>query len=91
MRFIFILVLFCLFVDLLLLFSWGAEIAQWQSDGLVIERSRVRVPAGAAGECSSPGSTFSANSYFSILSTSVLPQQRVRDPGHSDKTAGGRL
>ena len=26
--------------------------------GLVIERSRVRIPAGAAGEFSSPGSTF---------------------------------
>ena len=30
----------------------------------MIERSRVRVPAGAAGEFSSPGSAFSADSYF---------------------------
>ena len=39
-----------------------------------IERPRVRIPAGAAGEFSSPGSTFCANSYFGIRSTPVLPQ-----------------
>ena len=38
------------------------------------ERSRVRIPAGAAGEFSSPGSTFCADSYFGIRSTPVLPQ-----------------
>ena len=32
----------------------------------MIERSRVRIPAGAAGEFSSPGSTFCADSYFGI-------------------------
>ena len=42
--------------------------------GLVIERSRVRIPAGTAGEFSSPGSTFCADSYFGIRSTPVLPQ-----------------
>ena len=41
---------------------------------LVIERSRVRIPAGTAGEFSSPGSTFCADSYFGIRSTPVLPQ-----------------
>ena len=30
----------------------------------MIERSRVRIPAGTAGEFSSPGSTFCADSYF---------------------------
>ena len=44
------------------------------SAGLVIERSRVRIPAGTAGEFSSPGSTFCADSYFGIRSTPVLPQ-----------------
>ena len=44
------------------------------SAGLVIERSRVRIPAGAAGKFSSPGSTFCADSYFGICSTPVLPQ-----------------
>ena len=34
----------------------------------MIERSRVRIPAGAAGEFSSPGSTFCADSYFGIRS-----------------------
>ena len=36
----------------------GAGIAQWKSAGLVIERSRVRAPEGAAGEFSSPKTTF---------------------------------
>ena len=57
----------------------------------MIERSRVRISAGEAGEFSSPGSTFCADSYFSIRSTPVLPQQQVKDPGHSAKSAGGRL
>ena len=55
------------------------------------ERSRVRIPAGAAGEFSSPGSTFFADSYFGIRSTPVLPQEHVKDPGHSTKSAGDRL
>ena len=38
----------------------------------VIERSRVRIPAGAAGEFSSPGSTFCADSYLRF--SPVLPQ-----------------
>ena len=42
-----------------------------KSAGLVIKRSRVRVPAGAAGEFSSPGSTFCADSYFGIRVTAV--------------------
>ena len=45
-----------------------------RSAGLVIERSWVRIPARAAGEFSSPGSTFCADSYFGIRSTPVLPQ-----------------
>ena len=40
---------------------------------------------------SSPGSIFSADSYFGIHSTPVLPQQHVQDPGHSAKSEGGRL
>ena len=57
----------------------------------MIKRSRVRIPAGVAGEFSSPGSTFCADSYFSIRSTPVLPQKHIKDPGHSAKSAGGRL
>ena len=34
----------------------------------MIERSRVRIPAGAMGEFSSPGSAFCVDSYFSICS-----------------------
>ena len=40
----------------------------------MIERSRVRIPAGTAGEFSSAGSTFCADSYFGIRSAPVLPQ-----------------
>ena len=57
----------------------------------MIERSHVQIPAGVAREFSSPGSTFCADSYFGIRSTPVLPQQHVKDPGHSAKSAGGRL
>ena len=61
------------------------------SDSIVIERSRVRVPSEASGEFSSPGSSFCADSYFGIRSTRVLPEQHEKDPGHSDKSARGRL
>ena len=58
----------------------------------MIERSRVRIPAGSAGEISSPGSTFCAvDSYVGIRSIPVLPQWHVNDPGLSAKSAGGRL
>ena len=40
----------------------------------MIKRSWVQIPAGAAGESSSPGSTFCADFYFGICSTPVLPQ-----------------
>ena len=32
----------------------------------MIERSRVRIPAGAVGEFSFPGSTFYADPYFGV-------------------------
>ena len=57
----------------------------------MIEMSWVRIPAGAAGEFSSPGSTFCADSIFGICSTPVLPQWHIKEPGHSAKGAGGRL
>ena len=57
----------------------------------MIERSRVRVPAGTAGEFSSPGSTFCADSCFGVRSTPVLPQWHVKNPGHSARSAGVRL
>ena len=45
-----------------------------QSVRCVIKRSLVRVPAGVVGECSSPGSAFCADSYFSSCCTPMLPQ-----------------
>ena len=74
-----------------------------KSAGLVIERLRVRIPAGAEGEFSSPESTLCADSYsVSIpplpppptpIPTPVLPQWHVKKKktGHSAKSAGGRL
>ena len=56
----------------------------------MIERLRVRIPAGAVGGFSSPDLTFCADS-FGVRSTPVLPQWHVRDPGHSAKSASGRL
>ena len=54
-------------------------------------KSWVQIPAGAAGEFSSPGSTFCADSYFGIHSIPMLLQSHVKDPGHSANSAGGRL
>ena len=54
----------------------------------MIERSRVRIHAGVAGEISSPGSTFCADSCFGIHSTPVLLQWHIKLPGHSAKRAG---
>ena len=61
-----------------------------KSAGLVIERLRVRIPAGAAGEFSSPWLTLRADSY-SVSVPPVLLQWNVKDLGHSAKSAGGRL
>ena len=56
-------------------FLWQFTInMQHEDKKFMIERSRVRIPAGTAGEFSSPGSTFCADSYFGIRSTPVLPQ-----------------
>ena len=55
-----------------------------KSAGLVIERLRVRIPAGAAGEFSSPELT------LCVRYTPALPQWHVKDPCHSAKSVGGR-
>ena len=56
----------------------------------MIERSRVRIQGGAAGE------NFLLQGQLSVLtliSISVPPlcYRHVKDPGHSAKSAGGRL
>ena len=50
----------------------------------MVERLRVRVPAGAVGEFSSPELTLCADP-FRCPSTPVLPQWHVKDPGNSAK------
>ena len=58
----------------------------------MIKRSRVRVPARAAGEFSSPRSIYVLTLISNaIRSTPVLLQYHMKDPGHSAKNAGGRL
>ena len=54
-------------------FSWSSSSHPSQYHHL-IRGSRVRIPAGSAGKCSSPGSTFSADFYFGIRSPAVLSQ-----------------
>ena len=58
---------------------------------LAIERLRVRIPARAAGEFSFLESTSCADSLSGVRSTPVLSQWHIKDPGHSAKSAGGRL
>ena len=62
----------------------------------MIERSRVPIPAGAAGEFSSPGST----SVLTLISYPFHPRvtavarkkkKNQKTPGHSAKREGGRL
>ena len=53
----------------------------------MIERLRVRVPAEAAGDCSFPELTISADSY----SVSVPPRVSTEARGHSAKSADDRL
>ena len=69
-------------------FSCGANVLQSTLLIFVV----VVVVVGTSG--SSPWSTFCADSYFGIRSTSLLPQQHVKDPGYSakkKKKTGGRL
>ena len=53
------------------------------------ERSPLRFPAEAAGKFSSSELTLCTDSYS--VSVKPLPQWRVKDPGHSAKSTGGRL
>ena len=39
----------------------------------------------------SPGSTFCADSCFSIHSIPILPREHIKYPGHSARSAGGKL
>ena len=57
---------------------------------LVTERLRVRIPAGAAGEFSSPELSL-CWLLFGVLSFPVLPQWHVQDPRHSANSVDGRL
>ena len=57
----------------------------------MIERFRVRIPARAAGEFSSPPLTLCADYYSASVPPPVLPKWHLKDPGNFAKSAGGRL
>ena len=57
----------------------------------MIERLRVRIPVEAAGEFYYPELNFVYCLLFGVLSTPVLLQWHVKDPGHCAKSAGARL
>ena len=69
---------------------------QWGGYNTVVEpRTRDRKVAGSNPSRSGGRMLFSgascADSNFAVRYTPVLPQQHVKDPGHSAKSAGGRL
>ena len=66
----------------------GAGIACWLERRTRDRKVRVRIPAGAAGEFSSPELTFCADSCSVSVPPPVSPQWHVKDPGHSAKSAG---
>ena len=57
----------------------------------MIERSRVRIPAGTAGEFSSPGSTFCADSYPFHPRVTTVARKKSRSFCQKVQVAGGRL
>ena len=65
--------------------------ACWYGTGLLIERFRVRIPTGVAGEFSSPELTLCADSYSVSVPPPCIPQWHVKVPGHFAKSTGGRL
>ena len=71
----------------------GAGMAQWLERWTRDWKVASSNPCRTAGEFSSPGSSFCADSDFGIRSTpvTVLLQQQVKDPSHSAKSAGGKL
>ena len=56
----------------------------------MIERLRVRVPAGATGEFSSPDLTL-CDDFYSVSIPPHVTMWHVKDPSHSAKNADGRL
>ena len=69
----------------------GAGIVQWLQHCTGNRKVTGLSPSRSGRRIFFSGSTFSADSYFGIHSTPVLPQQHVKNLGHSAKSAGGRL
>ena len=62
-----------------------------QSAGVVIERLRVRIPAGPPEEFSSPELTLCAGSYSVSVPPPCYRSGTSKDPGHWTKSTGGRI
>ena len=59
-----------------------------------LNRVTVKVVLPTVGLCHGNGFASCLGTYlgsFGVRSTSMLPQGQVRSPGHSSKSAGGRL
>ena len=69
----------------------GAGIACWLERRTRDRKVESLIPAGAAGEFSSPELILYADSCSVFVPNPVLPQWYIKDPGHSAKSAGGRL
>ena len=70
-----------------------AMLELWSRDSLLTKR-RIRdrkVASSSSGRISSSGVNFLCLLLLGVRSTPVLPQWHVKHPGHSAKSAGGRL
>ena len=73
------------------LHSWEPGWLVGKSARFMIEKLRVWIPAGVAGEFSSPELILCADSYSASIPPPLFPQWHVKDSGHSATSAGGRL
>ena len=71
--------------------SWNSLLVEHQTRDRKVASSN---PSRSGRKLSSPESTFCAGSYwslFSVCSTPLLLRWHIKGPGHSVKSAGGRL
>ena len=71
--------------------TFGAGIACWLERPTRDRKVASSNPGRGGGEFSTLELTLCADSYSVSRSTPVLPQWHVKAPGHSAKSAGGRL
>ena len=69
----------------------GVGIAQWLEHWTCDWKVVVSNPCWSSGIIFSLQGWLSVLTHFGIRSTPMLPQQHIKNPGHSAKSAGGRL